>query len=176
MNPLTAPAWSPYAAGAGIGILSWLAFLLSDKPIGCSTPFARASAFFARLFRGRGALANPYFAAHPPAFTWDALLVIGMALGACCSAWLAGDLAWRAVPEVWSRAAGDSFPIRAAVALLGGAIMGFGARWADGCTSGHGISGSLQLAVSGWLAVVCFFAGGIAGAMLLFKVLLPMLG
>jgi hypothetical protein len=38
--------------------------------------------------------------------------------------------------------------------------MGFGARWAGGCTSGHGISGTLQLAVSGWLAVVAFFASG----------------
>jgi hypothetical protein len=38
--------------------------------------------------------------------------------------------------------------------------MGFGARWAGGCTSGHGISGTLQLAVSGWLAVAAFFASG----------------
>jgi uncharacterized membrane protein YedE/YeeE len=45
-------------------------------------------------------------------------------------------------------------------AFCGGIILGFGARWAGGCTSGHGISGTLQLAVSGWLAVVAFFASG----------------
>ena len=50
--------------------------------------------------------------------------------------------------------------------------MGFGARWAGGCTSGHGISGMLQLAVSSWLAATSFFVGGIATAMLIFKVLL----
>ena len=35
--------WSPYAVGIGIGVLSWLTFVLSDKPIGCSTAFARFS-------------------------------------------------------------------------------------------------------------------------------------
>jgi uncharacterized membrane protein YedE/YeeE len=49
--------------------------------------------------------------------------------------------------------------------------MGFGARWAGGCTSGHGISGGLQLALSGWVAVMTFFASGIATAMLIFNVL-----
>lgn len=38
---LTAAQWSPYAVGFGIGLLSCLAFLLSDKPLGCSTAFAR---------------------------------------------------------------------------------------------------------------------------------------
>ena len=43
MEWLTQATWSPYVAGAGIGILSWLAFLLSDKGIGCSTAFARTA-------------------------------------------------------------------------------------------------------------------------------------
>jgi hypothetical protein len=46
-----------------------------------------------------------------------------------------------------------------------------GARWAGGCTSGHGISGTLQLAVSSWLAAAAFFAGGIITAIFLFRVL-----
>lgn len=40
-------------------------------------------------------------------------------------------------------------------------LMAFGARFAGGCTSGHGISGALQLNVGSWIAVVCFFIGGI---------------
>ncbi|MCR3883022.1 MAG: YeeE/YedE family protein [Methanothrix sp.] len=43
-----------------------------------------------------------------------------------------------------------------------------GARWAGGCTSGHGISGTLQLAASSWVAVIAFFVGGVATAMVLF--------
>jgi hypothetical protein len=44
----------------------------------------------------------------------------------------------------------------------------FGARLAGGCTSGHGISGSLQLAVSGWLFFASIFASGLATAFVLF--------
>jgi uncharacterized protein len=57
------------------------------------------------------------------------------------------------------------------VALLGGIILGFGARWSDGCTSGHGISGTLQLAVSSWIFSVCLFVGGILAAQIIFKVI-----
>ena len=40
MDWLTMGRWSPYAVGIGIGVLSWLTFVLSDKPIGCSAAFA----------------------------------------------------------------------------------------------------------------------------------------
>jgi uncharacterized membrane protein YedE/YeeE len=46
--------------------------------------------------------------------------------------------------------------------------MAFGARMAGGCTSGHGISGALQLSVGSWIALAGFFVGGIITAMLLF--------
>ena len=46
--------------------------------------------------------------------------------------------------------------------------MAFGARFAGGCTSGHGISGTMQLNVGSWIAVICFFIGGIAVAYPLF--------
>ena len=50
-------------------------------------------------------------------------------------------------------------------------FLGFGARWAGGCTSGHGIGGTLQLAVSSWISAVCFFIGGILMAQVLFKII-----
>ena len=74
------------------------------------------------------------------------------------------------IPELWASTFGPAVVPRHLTALLGGVILGFGARWANGCTSGHGISGTLQLAVSGWLAAICFFIGGIAAAMLIFRV------
>jgi uncharacterized membrane protein YedE/YeeE len=58
--------------------------------------------------------------------------------------------------------------LRLAIALLGGILLGLGARWAGGCTSGHGISGTLQLALSSWVAAICFFAGGILVAGLMY--------
>ncbi|HRW77248.1 MAG TPA: YeeE/YedE thiosulfate transporter family protein, partial [Candidatus Sabulitectum sp.] len=52
--------------------------------------------------------------------------------------------------------------------FAGGLLLGLGSRWAGGCTSGHGISGTLQLTLSSWLAVVVFFASGIFFAWLLY--------
>jgi uncharacterized membrane protein YedE/YeeE len=48
-------------------------------------------------------------------------------------------------------------------------VIIFGARLADGCTSGHGISGSLQLAVSSWTFFLVMFASGIATAFVIFR-------
>ena len=48
--------------------------------------------------------------------------------------------------------------------------MAFGARLAGGCTSGHGISGTLQLNVASWIAVICFFIGGAIVANLMFRI------
>ena len=73
---------------------------------------------------------------------------------------------------MWAEQASASPAARWLVALIGGIFLGFGARWAGGCTSGHGISGTLQLAVSSWVAAACFFVGGIASAMLIYKVIL----
>ena len=49
MDWLSMKRWSPYAVGIWIGILSWFTFLLSDKPIGCSTAFAPTSDMIERL-------------------------------------------------------------------------------------------------------------------------------
>ena len=171
MEWLTASTWSPYVAGIGIGVLSWLAFLLSDRTIGCSTPFARTSGMIERLFRGRKAMERPYFRQVVPEFGWDSMLVIGILIGAVISVLLSGGFSAQWVPDLWQETFGDTPLLRIAVAFVGGILMGIGSRWAGGCTSGHGISGTLQLAVSSWLSVIGFFAGGIAAAMLIFRVI-----
>jgi uncharacterized membrane protein YedE/YeeE len=56
---------------------------------------------------------------------------------------------------------------RFAMAFAGGFVMLLGARIADGCTSGHGISGMAQLALGSFIAVGAMFAGGIATALLM---------
>ena len=56
-----------------------------------------------------------------------------------------------------------------AMAALGGFIMVFGARIADGCTSGHGVSGIAQLAIGSFIAVTAMFAAGIVTANLIYK-------
>ncbi|HHS14512.1 MAG TPA: hypothetical protein ENN03_12205 [bacterium] len=168
MEWLQMEQWSPYIAGIGIGVLSWLTFFLSDKPLGCSTAFARTSGMISRVFRGKKTLENPYYRQFTPEIDWEWMLVLGIILGAFLSARLSGTFEWRWLPERWVAAFGDVIWVRAVTAFIGGVFMGFGSRWAGGCTSGHGISGTLQLSVSSWITVFFFFIGGIGAAMILF--------
>ena len=50
------------------------------------------------------------------------------------------------------------------IIVFGGFLVGFGARYANGCTSGHAISGLANLQLSSLLAVIGFFAGGLISA------------
>jgi len=168
MDFLTMERWSPYLVGIGIGVLSWLTFLLSDKPIGCSTAFARTAGMLERLLRGDKVLERPYYREVVPKIEWGWMLVAGAFIGSAASALLSGTWELRWLPDVWRATFGETPVVRLLVALLGGVLMGFGSRWAGGCTSGHGISGTLQLAVSSWVAAICFFIGGIATAAIIF--------
>ncbi len=57
----------------------------------------------------------------------------------------------------------------------GGFLVGFGARYAGGCTSGHAISGLADLQPASLVAVLGFFAGGLVATHLLLPLLLPFL-
>ncbi len=166
----TAANWSPYAVGIGIGLLSWLSFLISGKPIATSTTFARAGGMIEEMITGDKAKQRPYYKKIKLQINWQWMLVVGVVIGAFLSAVISGDFqanAW--VPSLWASAFGDSAVLRVLVAVAGGIILGFGARFAGGCTSGHGISGTLQLAVSSWISAIFFFVGGIITAHLIFK-------
>ena len=171
MDWLYMERWSPYVVGIGIGILNCIAFLLSDKYIGCSTAYSRTSGMIEKLFRGDKVKEKPYYKKFPPVVEWEWMLVLGIIGGAFISAKLSGQFQLMWVPPLWATVFGESALRRFVGALIGGILMGLGARWAGGCTSGHGISGTMQLAISSWLAACCFFIGGIATAMLIFKVI-----
>jgi uncharacterized protein len=160
--------WSPYLVGIGIGVLSWLTFLVSNKALGISTAYVRTSGMLERAVRGTRIDRMPYFRKYPPKVDWEWMLVAGVIVGAFLSAVSSGDFRWEAVPSLWQERMGNNALVRWLVALLGGIVMSIGARWARGCTSGHGISGTLQLAVSSWLAVICFFIGGVITAMIIY--------
>lgn len=163
-------AWSPYVVGALIGVLSMLTFYFSDKPLGASTAYARLAGMVGNLFSRRHTESLNYYQATKPKLDWEVMLLIGLVAGAFLAAWTGGELTGEWLPPMWEARFGvNSFGLRLAVALVGGVLMAFGARLAGGCTSGHGISGTLQLSVGSWIAVVCFFVGGVATAMLMFR-------
>jgi uncharacterized membrane protein YedE/YeeE len=169
MDWLMEVRWSPYIAGIGIGVLSWFTFLISGKALGCSTSFARSAGMVEKLFNGERVNAKPYYQEFPPVVDWQWMLVAGMVFGALISSLLSGDFQWQWIPPRWETVFGADRLMRIAVALLGGILLGFGSRWGGGCTSGHGISGTMQLAVSSWVAAVCFFLGGVLTAQAVFR-------
>ena len=162
------PAWSPYLVGAGIGVLSWLTFYFSDKPIGASSFYATAAGLIGKALAPRHTKELEYFKKEPPNVNWSFVFVLATVAGATVAAYTGGGVMNEWLPQMWRDRFGDSLPLRGGVAFGGGILMAFGARLAGGCTSGHGISGTLQLNVASWIAVACFFIGGIAVAMLLF--------
>lgn len=170
VDPGTTPAaWSPYLVGALIGVLSWFTFYFSSHPIGASTAYARAAGFCARWFTPRQLKRWRYFKQNPPKIGWEFMLVLGVIPGALLAAWAGGEITGRWLPPMWVERFGDALWLRIVVAFAGGMCMAWGARLAGGCTSGHGISGALQMSVSSWIALICFFIGGALVAAMLFR-------
>ena len=164
------PAWSPYLVGACIGVLSWLTFYFSDKPIGASSFYATVAGMFGKAVAPRHTNKLDYFKNNPPKLNWEFAFVLAAIAGAAAAALTGGGFVNQWVPEMWRARFGDSLVLRAAFSFSGGALMAFGARLAGGCTSGHGISGTLQLNVASWIAVICFFIGGAVVANLMFRI------
>ncbi len=163
-------AWSPYAAGVIIGLLQIPAFLLINTALGASSSYVTVATGVAAPVDGRVLTEQfAYLARHVATAKdfWQVALVAGIALGAWLSARGSGTLRHGFSP-IWTRAAGTrTLLARGVMAFIGGYLMLWGARLADGCTSGHGLSGVGQLAISSMIVVACMFAGGIASAMLL---------
>lgn len=164
----TSAAWSPYWVGALIGVLSWITFLIPKEPLGASGAYAKVAGWIGRALAPRYTDRLAYFKKKPGGINWEVMLVVGVILGAAFSAWTGGEMTGRWLPPMWVERFGDQLWLRLLVGFVGGAVMAFGARVAGGCTSGHGISGTLQLSVGSWIALICFFIGGAITAFFMF--------
>ncbi len=163
------PAWSPYIVGAGIGVLSWLTFYFSDKPIGASSFYAHIAGFLGKVVAPRHTKSLVYFKEKPPSVSWGFVFVVATIAGGAIAALTGGEFANEWLHPMWEARFGDSVVLRAMIGFGGGLLMAFGARLAGGCTSGHGISGTLQLSPGSWITVICLFLGGVAVAIPLFS-------
>jgi uncharacterized protein len=171
-NALNYPgaAWSPYVAGAGIGLLVLLTMYFSKKPVGASSAYATAAGLIGKAVAPRHTAKLKYYKENPPRLDWELIFVGATILGAFLAAMHGGELTRRWLPPMWvDRFGENSLWLRCIIALFGGVLMSFGARMAGGCTSGHGISGTAQLNVASWIAVVCFFIGGAIVANVMFR-------
>ena len=157
------PYWNPYLAGCGLGLVLVLSYLVLGTGLGASGAIARLAAAGAHAVAPTAIDSNPSLA---PWFTGDGPLAYylvamfgGTLIGGAVSAFAAGRFA----PAV-ERGPRSGRGLRLALALLGGALAGFGARAASGCTSGLALSGGALLQLGGFVFTGACFAAAFAFA------------
>jgi len=161
--------WNPYLAGALSGLVLIASVGFAGKFFGASTTFVRSTGMIEKIFSAERVSRMDYFMKEAPIVDWQWMFVIGIFFGASIAAKISDTYRLQALPDMWRGRFGDSIPKRACAAFIGGVIAMFGARLADGCPSGHGLSGSAQLAVSGFIALICFFIGGVVMARIIYR-------
>jgi hypothetical protein len=156
----------PYFAGIGIGLVLVAAYALAGQGLGASGAFASvAAALTAGVVGTARASASPVVAPYlpngvaSPLTDWMVWELVGVAAGAFVSAWRG-----RRLGATIERGAAVSKPTRVAAAVVGGVLMGVGAKFARGCTSGQALSGGALLSVGSWIFIVTAFAAAYATA------------
>lgn len=147
-------AW--YIAGPLLGLIIPLALVLKEKQFGISSSLRVMGSYILPN--------NEYFKYDRKNDYWQISFVIGLILAGLCASQLEivpsnGD--WQDVYSVsnWL------------LFLIGGLLIGFGARYAGGCTAGHCIMGLSQLSLSSLITTICFFIGGLIASYLLIPIL-----
>ncbi len=162
--------WTPYIIGIGLGVLSWIVFVVVNNPLGITTAIGQLSGGVATPILGAEAVtSNSYWAKNAMKLDYGTLFLAGTLIGGALSAFATGRWHVETVPTVWAERFGSSQVKRYIAAFAGGVIAMYGARLANGCTSGNGISGGLQLALSGWVFLAAMFATGALTAFILFR-------
>lgn len=155
--------WPLVAGALALVLLNFATLALAGRPWGVTSAFALWGAKTAALL-GVDVASWPYWstksnAAALAAPLWrdvTSVMDIGIVLGAMLAAALAGRYA-----PVWR------LPLRSlAAALVGGLLLGYGARLAYGCNIGAYFSGILSGSLHGWLWLVAAFAGNVFGTRL----------
>ena len=154
--------WSPYIAGIIIGLLQIPAYFFIKTALGVSSSYVTVIAtIMSWIYPAIDKI--DYAAKHMTGMKnwWQVALVVGIALGAYLSSYIA-----KTRKVGFAKVAGESRRKRYVFCFLGGIILIFGARLADGCATGHGISGVAHLSVGSILTIFCMLGAGIGFAKL----------
>jgi uncharacterized membrane protein YedE/YeeE len=152
--------WSLVAGAIGLSLVNIATLALSGRPWGVTSAFAL---WGAKAYAAMGAdvASWPYWAAPAQAAALSGNVMRDttsvMDIGICLGAMLASLLAGRFAP-VWT------IPARSLVAaVMGGLLLGYGARIAYGCNIGAYFSGIASGSLHGWLWLLSAFAGNVVG-------------
>jgi len=155
----TSRYWSPYIAGAVLGLTLLATFFITGRGLGASGAFSLLSGVGLNAVNPDYAGSLKYYAQYlgsqSPLMSWNLFLIMGVFLGA-----LAGAVYSRNFKFMFDKAASMTLRTRVATTFAGGVMIGFAARLARGCTSGVALTGGAQLALSGWIFVTAMFAAG----------------
>jgi uncharacterized membrane protein YedE/YeeE len=153
--------WPWWVAGPLIGLMVPALLLLAGKSFGISGSFRDLAAICAP----RTTL--PYLKYNWRRNLWKVFLAAGVLIGA-----FVGNYLLSYEPVYFLPAFYQSWPGVIAL-VLGGIMVGFGTRYANGCTSGHSIMGMSNLQLTSLIATICFFIGGLIMTWLIMPLFLP---
>jgi len=174
MNWIYEP-WPWYLAGPLIALVMFV-LLLVGKQFGMSSNLRTACAAVG------ASKAADFFKFDWKAERWNLMVVLGAIIGGFIASNYMSDGMVEINPEIAQQladdyqinSAGEAYlpteifatenltePLNIIILLMGGLLVGFGARYAGGCTSGHAISGLSNLQLPSLIAVIGFFIGGL---------------
>lgn len=142
-------------AGIALAFLDVAVFStwLSNRPIGASTSYPYLADFLT------GVTQNDYFSSIHTAGHWELIFLAGAFAAGLVISLIKKEFKFVLMHENWLRFK-DSSPLKRILwAFTGGFILILGARMAGGCTSGHILSGDMQLAFSSLIFTVFVFTG-----------------
>jgi hypothetical protein len=163
---LSKELWSPYVAGALLGIVGILTVVFGQNLLGASGGFENIAAYIGKIIDP----ANTYFNYIMPAgITYPVLLLVGIFLGGLVGALSSKTFKFRRMDdEQWKRAYGKQVWKRWLLLFLGGIVLEYAAGIAGGCTSGLAISGGMLLAPAAFLFIAGMFISGILTALVIY--------
>jgi uncharacterized protein len=132
MKVMTRRGWSPYIAGGLVGVLLVMSVFLTGKYFGASTTFVRTAGMIEQAVAPGHAAGQEYFKKEKIIIEWQWMFVVGIFFGALAAASFTKDFKSTPVPPMWESHFGPSKARRWVAAFLGGIVLMFGARMADG--------------------------------------------
>jgi hypothetical protein len=159
----TAKAYiDPYLAGILLGVVLFAAFFITGSGLGASGGLNRLLVFIQDLVAPDHINQVPYLinlagGDRNPLDSWIVFLTVGTIIGGFISGWFNKRVKWETI-----KGSHISVRTRWFLAFLGGVLMGYGARFARGCTSGQALSGGAVLSVGSWAFMFAVFAGAYA--------------
>ncbi len=153
---------NPYLGGALLGVVLFAAFFITGNGLGASGAMehvgvAVVKAVAPQAVEGVARWAEVGGGSRAPLDHPGVWMLLGTFLGG-----MASGLANRRLRVETRKGPRVSTPLRWVLALVGGAIMGYGARLARGCTSGQALSGGAVLSVGSFAFMLAVFAGAYA--------------